>query len=595
MHSPLEGIVMRPISWILIGLLFVAWVGCRDKTGESVLGGNAVAVQDDGTAESNASARESDSGTRPAEVKNGPASQERLTPAKMLDVSYIPARCIMAVIIHPADILNGGLLASLPQAEMMAGIANKFGLEPNQIEQVIVLFDSESITPQASIPSIILRLTEGTDAASTIEKLIESGDTTSQTHNGFVIHTQSVMNQSVTGSGQLLILSTEDRLIEMLDSKDVSSALINKLKQVDAKRQMSVAFCLETVRDVVDGLIDEAGSKLPFAPLTTMLQAGKMVDSGIIYLDISTDTLLEIQLTARDSDAGVQLLVALEGGMSLVKGLYDGLKAQMLANTPLQLRESLGPITDQLVQGLEVKGNGTLVTVTVKKPTGLEQLVAAAAKETSAAATTNERLNDFRQIILAFHNFHATYRSFPPIEVGEHFDENGEPHLSWRVYLLPYIEQAPLFDQFHLDEPWDSDHNKVLIDQMPVVYKTTDNPGKTTIMGFVNDKDSRPHSGMSHFPGKSVAGFHEFTDGTANTVLLVEAAPEAAVPWTQPTDLLYDPEKPLPKLGRPDEDFVIAAFVDGSCRKLSKEIAEATWRALITRNGMETFDRAEIQ
>ncbi len=32
-------------------------------------------------------------------------------------------------------------------------------------------------------------------------------------------------------------------------------------------------------------------------------------------------------------------------------------------------------------------------------------------------------------------------------------DENGKPLLSWRVRLLPFIDEAHLYMKFHLDEP----------------------------------------------------------------------------------------------------------------------------------------------
>ena len=52
----------------------------------------------------------------------------------------------------------------------------------------------------------------------------------------------------------------------------------------------------------------------------------------------------------------------------------------------------------------------------------------------------------------------------------------GSRFLSWRVALLPYLDMAagriqhPLYDKFHLDEPWDSPHNKTLLGEIPAVY-----------------------------------------------------------------------------------------------------------------------------
>ncbi len=42
--------------------------------------------------------------------------------------------------------------------------------------------------------------------------------------------------------------------------------------------------------------------------------------------------------------------------------------------------------------------------------------------------------------------------------------------LSWRVHLLPFLEEAELYRQFHLDEPWDRPHNMSLVERMPKAY-----------------------------------------------------------------------------------------------------------------------------
>ena len=76
-------------------------------------------------------------------------------------------------------------------------------------------------------------------------------------------------------------------------------------------------------------------------------------------------------------------------------------------------------------------------------------------------------MNNEKQIALAMHNYHAANDHLPPAAIK---DKAGKPLLSWRVAILPYLEQAALYNKFHLDEPWDSPHNKALIASMPAVY-----------------------------------------------------------------------------------------------------------------------------
>ena len=65
------------------------------------------------------------------------------------------------------------------------------------------------------------------------------------------------------------------------------------------------------------------------------------------------------------------------------------------------------------------------------------------------------------------HNYHLAHGHFPP---AYNKSPDGKPLLSWRVHILPYLEQKSLYDEFHKDEPWDSEHNKALITRMPAVY-----------------------------------------------------------------------------------------------------------------------------
>ncbi len=69
------------------------------------------------------------------------------------------------------------------------------------------------------------------------------------------------------------------------------------------------------------------------------------------------------------------------------------------------------------------------------------------------------------------------------------YSPGGKPLLSWRVHLLPYLGEDDLYQQFNLDEPWDSPNNIRLLNQMPKVYQSpNETPGssKTYYRGFAN-------------------------------------------------------------------------------------------------------------
>jgi hypothetical protein len=181
------------------------------------------------------------------------------------------------------------------------------------------------------------------------------------------------------------------------------------------------------------------------------------------------------------------------------------------------------------------------------------------------------------------HSYQSVHGRLPPAVV---YGADQKLLLSWRVLLLPHIEQDNLFRQFKLEEPWDSPHNLPLLAKMPTTYAA---PGrKARIM-------PPDHTVCHVFVGKGAAfegreGLHlpdDFPDGVSNTILIIEAGPP--VPWTKPEELVYDPDLPLPELPGIFGSHFRVGMGDGSVRWLGKDVPEATLRAAITRNGGETL------
>src|SRR5262249_14057225 len=137
-------------------------------------------------------------------------------------------------------------------------------------------------------------------------------------------------------------------------------------------------------------------------------------------------------------------------------------------------------------------------------------------------------------------------------------DKNGQRLLSWRVLILPYIGHKNLYKQFHLDEPWDSEHNKKLLAQMPAVFASMAPGGKKTQETYYQVLVG---PGAAFEEGKQFLFPVDFSDGVSITIGVVEAA--VAVPWTKPEDVPYDPNKDLPKFGGPFGGDFHAAFLDG--------------------------------
>ena len=238
-----------------------------------------------------------------------------------------------------------------------------------------------------------------------------------------------------------------------------------------------------------------------------------------------------------------------------------------------------------IVPVLTPKVAGDRLTLTVHEDDeAIVKLLAGATSRTRSAAGRTRSMNHLKQLALALHNYHDANGSFPATGT---LAKDGKPLLSWRVHILPYLEQDNLYKQFKLDEPWDREHNKALIAQMPKVLRSPAQrvgDGKTTYLAPMA-KDT------VIAPGPKGARLADITDGTSNTIMLVETNDEASVIWTKPDDLDVKTDKVVEKLvGHYNEGF-IAGFADGSVRFIRKSIEPAMLKALFTRNGGEVVGK----
>ncbi|MCL2624171.1 MAG: DUF1559 domain-containing protein, partial [Planctomycetaceae bacterium] len=147
-----------------------------------------------------------------------------------------------------------------------------------------------------------------------------------------------------------------------------------------------------------------------------------------------------------------------------------------------------------------------------------------------ARATRMQCPNSIKAIGLAMHNYHDVYKSHPPAYTT---DEDGKPLQSWRVLILPFIEEQRLYDQIRRDEPWDSEYNKQFHDQMPSIYvcpsakPDAKKKGLTSYMRIVGPETSTD--------GPNTVAFKEVTAGMSNVIWLVEVIPTTC--WMAPVDV----------------------------------------------------------
>ncbi len=156
-------------------------------------------------------------------------------------------------------------------------------------------------------------------------------------------------------------------------------------------------------------------------------------------------------------------------------------------------------------------------------------LLLPAVQQAREAARRSQCKSNLKQIGLALHNYHDAYGAFPPAYV---VDEQGTPLYSWRVLILPYLDQLPLYASFDLTQAWDSPANEHLLYSMPQTYRcpsSTENDGTYTAYSGVFAPDSI-------FQGDQPVRLAEITDGASNTIMVGEAE-DAEIPWSAPEDV----------------------------------------------------------
>jgi hypothetical protein len=198
-------------------------------------------------------------------------------------------------------------------------------------------------------------------------------------------------------------------------------------------------------------------------------------------------------------------------------------------------------------------------------------------------------MNNLKQIALAVLNYESTFNKFPAAYTAD--KATGKPLLSWRVAILPYIEQDALYRQFHLDEPWDSPNNKKLVELMPSIYRSPASHlagrGMTNYVTF-RSKDSA-------FPGKDQISMRDITDGTSNTLMAVEVDDSKAVIWTKPDDLDFNAQNPHSGLGGLWQTGFVAALCDGSVRFIPAGVDAATLKNLVSRADGNVIDWSAVE
>ena len=368
-----------------------------------------------------------------------------------------------------------------------------------------------------------------------------------------------------------ILLGPEKTLEAMLSPRKKSEEAKARFEKLYPANDIAAVLDLEPVEE----LVQQMSQQLPMAPLV----------KSIVGLAATIDTTgtgeSHLNLTVEMSDAAnaQQLNAIAMGGFQMAKVQALG----QLSGDSSPVSEEVVAVLTELLDSVTIEAVDETVELDIPKVKDTDQFfkdVTPAIKElvkgiaeSQKAAARRMKTMPLREIGLAFHNYHDIYNGFPSYCAPQSSPEDNKG-LSWRVYLLPLLGESALYEEFHLDEPWDSDHNKTLIERMPKIYECegVEKPGHTSYHVFTGEG--------TPFGNEEPIGISSITDGTSNTVMVVQAGPDKADVWTKPSGIEFNSEDPKAALGKLAETFLIL-LCDGSVRDISSDIDDATLTRLI--------------
>jgi Protein of unknown function (DUF1559) len=276
---------------------------------------------------------------------------------------------------------------------------------------------------------------------------------------------------------------------------------------------------------------------------------------------------------AKEGDAAV------EDALDLARGAFVQLLKQLSDDADAPKTVAFLKGVQAALRKIKVESKDAAVEVEASLKLDPKETAATALEAAAKIRETTKSIrivNDLQQLAIAMQSFADANNGQMPASAI--YNKNGKPLLSWRVLLLPYIEDGTLYKEFYLDEPWDSEHNKKLLEKMPETFGPKDTEAyknhETFFQAFVGKGTVFEKPGL-RFPA-------DIPDGTSNTILFVEA--KKPVPWTKPDDIPFDEGKLLPKVGGLSKDGFFAAMCDGSVRFIPLTVKEEVLSTWIRRN-----------
>jgi beta-lactamase regulating signal transducer with metallopeptidase domain/biopolymer transport protein ExbD len=556
---------------------------------------------------------------RPGTTLTGTAQQLRT-------LQYLPADAKFVAVLSPSEMAKAPSAAKMLAALSANGFEKQFGLSLADLEDIELVaidpmariarsFGALAVrgqpAPEPEFDRVVLRTVKPFDWKQTLAKNFPAMKRVEvDGHEYFSMDPASLERADKLGPSfyvpddRTLIAGTEEevrRIIrggdKVMDDKD---AFLFTAQQFRVRVDASMAKQLAGMEKPAEAF-DKNPLLAMFLPLIDHVNvaalSGNIQPPGDVRGKPAKESaLLYLELKCDSADGAQQVAKTLEAARTIGTNLLAA-KAQAWQQSPappvpqgqiVAMNEFIDVLKKALADA-QIRADGSMAGANVELeigPTITAGFVMPAVAASREAAMRQQSFNNMRQLALAMHNHLAAKNVFPPAAIR---DKNGKPLLSWRVAILPYLEQQQLYQEFHLDEPWDSEHNKALIAKMPVQFRDPHEDEKSTNSSYFMPTGKGMFGDDER--GRNVM---DIKDGTSHTIMLVEAKRD--IPWTKPEDIEIDPDpsKPLPKLGGHMTNGWAAGLADGSVRFISDTADPKLLRAFFTVAGGEVVDDAQL-
>lgn len=284
------------------------------------------------------------------------------------------------------------------------------------------------------------------------------------------------------------------------------------------------------------------------------------VASMTFSIDLKNPNMVSLVVQGKDEAAANELKGALDSLLGMAKLMGGSQLGPMKEQAP-----AAAATANAILNSLAANQEGLRVSVKIPQPEGLAEAIDEVNQLNARMASEFSQVNDFKQAALAVHNHFDAYKKFPFAEM-----RNVHPELGWRVRVLPFIEQNPLYEQMDMSKGPAEAPNAQFTEQMPAIYGAG---GTKSQIVWVESK---------------VQGFANIIDGTSNTIMFLQVP--AGQPWMESGGISQaDAAKVISEI--PEGESLIAAFYDGSVQKIPSGLDADTVRRLLDPTDGEIVDR----